>query len=133
MIVNDRETVREIETVFAAYEAALMDYDPDALDAFFWNDPRVLRYGEGECLYGHEAIAAFRRTKTSVPNRTLRNTTITTYGRDAATANTEFVHDGETSLGRQSQTWMRMPEGWRIVAAHVSFVENALDGQRPRP
>lgn len=127
MIVNDPEIVREIEELFAAYEAALMSYDPDVLDAFFWNDPRVLRYGEAECLYGHDAIAAFRRTVVAVPKRTLRSTTIMTYGRDAATANTEFVHDGETSLGRQTQTWMRLPEGWRIVAAHVSFVPGALD------
>lgn len=131
MIVNDPEIVREIGELFAAYEAALMDYDPDALDGFFWRDPRVLRYGEGECLYGHEAIRAFRRTKTAVPSRTLRNTTITTYGRDAATANTEFVHDGETALGRQTQTWVRLPEGWRIVAAHVSFLPGEIGNRGP--
>jgi hypothetical protein len=122
MQINDPAIIAEITACFAGYEAALMTYDPDALDAFFWNDPRVLRYGEGECLYGHAAIAAFRRKLTRVPQRILRHTTILTFGRDYATANTEFVHDGETRLGRQTQTWVRMPEGWRITAAHVSFL-----------
>lgn len=122
MVINDPATLAEMEAVFAAYEAALMAYDVDRLDAFFWHDPRVARFGEGECLYGIEAIARFRRTKTSVPNRTLRNTLITTFGRDHARADTEFVHEGETALGRQTQTWVRMPEGWRIVSAHVSFL-----------
>lgn len=123
MQINDPTIIAEIEACFARYEAALGQYDPDTLDGFFWNDPRVIRYGEGECLYGHEAIAAFRRTVSTLPQRSLRNTTIMTFGRDYATANTEFVHDGETRLGRQTQTWVRMPEGWRITAAHVSFLD----------
>lgn len=122
MKINDPAIVAEIETCFARYEAALMNYDPDTLDGFFWNDECVLRYGECECLYGHDAIATFRRQVSSLPRRGLRNTTIMTYGRDFATANTEFVHDGETRLGRQTQTWVRMSEGWRISAAHVSFL-----------
>lgn len=124
MKINDPAIVTEIEACFARYEAALMTYDPDTLDGFFWNDARVLRYGEGECLYGHEAIAAFRRRVTSLPQRALRNTTFMTYGSNYATANTEFVHHGETRLGRQSQTWVRMSEGWRITAAHVSFLSD---------
>lgn len=122
MKINDPAIVAEIGACFAKYEAALMNYDPDMLDHFFWADERVLRYGEGECLYGHDAIATFRRQVSSLPSRALRNTTIMTYGRDFATANTEFVHDGVTRLGRQTQTWVRMPEGWRITAAHVSFL-----------
>jgi hypothetical protein len=122
MRINDPAIVAEIEVLFASYESALRTYDPATLDGHFWNDPRVLRYGEGECLYGHAAIAAFRRSVTTLPQRTLRHTTILTYGRDFATANTEFVHDGTTRLGRQTQTWVRMPEGWRITAAHVSFL-----------
>ncbi|MEO1091365.1 MAG: oxalurate catabolism protein HpxZ [Pseudomonadota bacterium] len=120
--VDDPKVIAELQALFAAYESALMDYDPDRLDAFFWKDARVARYGEGECLYGHDAIAAFRRTMTSVPKRALRNTRIHTYGRDFATADTEFVHDGETRLGRQTQNWVRFTEGWRIVSAHVSFL-----------
>ncbi|MCR9085672.1 MAG: DUF3225 domain-containing protein [Rhodobacteraceae bacterium] len=83
---------------------------------------------KGECLYGHLAIAAFRRTLTSLPQRTLRNTTIMTNGTDVVTANTEFVHVGKTRLGRSTQTWVRMPEGWRIAAAHGSFL---LGGSAP--
>ncbi|PWR02095.1 oxalurate catabolism protein HpxZ [Meridianimarinicoccus roseus] len=122
MKIDAPEVIAEIAACFARYEAALMTYDPDALDAFFWKDARVLRFGEGECLYGHDAIARFRRTMTQVPQRTLRRTTFTSFGTDFGTANTEFVHDRETRLGRQSQTWVRLPEGWRIVAAHVSFL-----------
>jgi len=122
MLINDPAIVAEIQACFARYEAALMTYDPDTLDSFFWNDPRVLRFGEGECLYGHAAIATFRRTVARVPQRSLRQTTIMTYGRNFATANTEFLHDGETRLGRQTQTWVRMAEGWRISAAHISFL-----------
>lgn len=122
MEINTPAIVAEIEDCFARYEAALGQYDPDTLDGFFWNDPRVIRYGEGECLYGHEAIATFRRTVITLPQRSLRHTTIMTFGSDYATANTEFVHDGETCLGRQTQTWVRLDEGWRITAAHVSFL-----------
>jgi len=124
MQINDPVILAEIRDCLTRYEAALMTYDPATLDGFFWRDPRVLRYGEGGCLYGHDAIAAFRRTVATVPQRTLRNTTFLTFGRDFATANTEFVHDGETALGRQTQTWVRMQEGWRITAAHVSFLGN---------
>lgn len=122
MLINDPAIVAEIRDCFARYETALMANDVDMLNHFFWEDPQVLRYGEGQCLYGHEAIAAFRRSVKTIPNRSLRNTTIMTYGRDFATANTEFVHDGETRLGRQTQTWVRMAQGWRITAAHVSFL-----------
>lgn len=122
-VVDDPAVLAEVRAVFEAYEDALMAYDVDRLDAFFWRDPRVVRYGEGECQYGHEAIAAFRRTKSTVPQRSLRNTAIRTFGTDFAVANTEFVHHGETRLGRQAQTWVRTEHGWRIVAAHVSFLD----------
>ncbi|MBJ3777633.1 oxalurate catabolism protein HpxZ [Acuticoccus mangrovi] len=124
--INDPEIVKEVEAAFQGYEAALMANDLENLDAYFWQDPQVLRYGAGECLYGHEAIAAYRRTRKTIPQRTLRNTTIMTYGRDFATANTEFVREGNARLGRQTQTWVRMPEGWRIVAAHVSLMDEGV-------
>ncbi|MEM8664645.1 MAG: AtzH-like domain-containing protein, partial [Pseudomonadota bacterium] len=90
--------------------------------SFFWQDPRVLRYGIAENLYGHEDIATFRRSRTTVAARTLHNTTIMTYGAHYGTANTEFRHEGDPRIGRQTQTWVRMADGWQIVAAHVSWL-----------
>ena len=95
----------------------------DVLDELFWRSPHTLRYGVAENLYGWEQIAAFRAGRSPAGlARTLQNTVITTYGRDCATANTEFCRDSTPKVGRQSQTWVRMPEGWRIVAAHVSLI-----------
>ncbi len=93
------------------------------LDALFWNSPHTLRYGAGENLYGYEAIRAVRaaRSPQGLARRVLR-TVVTTYGQDFATANLEFQRDGSDRPGRQSQTWMRTPEGWRVVAAHVSLM-----------
>ena len=122
MIVNDPQTLAELTALFEAYEEALTRNDLDALDAFFWPSPQVLRFGAGESLYGIEAIRQFRANRRGgSPKRALITTTITTFGRDFGTANTEFARDGETRVGRQSQTWVRLPEGWRIVAAHVSL------------
>jgi hypothetical protein len=122
MIVNDPDIVREVTEAFLRYESALLGNDLAALDAFFWQSPLALRYGVGERLYGHEAIVAFRMArKGGSPQRTLGNTVITTFGADFATANTEFYRVGEKRIGRQSQTWVRMIEGWRVVSAHVSL------------
>lgn len=114
----------EVAEAFAGYERALMGYDPDALDDFFWRDDRAVRFGIAESLYGHAAIAAYRRSRTTVPQRVLSNTRIVAIGRDAATVNTEFRYPGDLRVGRQSQVWARLPEGWRVVAAHVSFQED---------
>jgi hypothetical protein len=123
MITNDPEIVAEVRALFDRYETALMDNDVATLNALFWNSPHTLRYGVGENLYGHKAIAAFRSSRAGgAPQRALRNTTIQTFGRDYATANTEFIRSGGTRIGRQTQTWERLPEGWRIVAAHVSLL-----------
>ena len=105
MKINDPAITAEIEAAFADYERALMSYDPQALIDAFWSDPRALRYGIAENLYGHADIAAYRRSIERVSDRTLSNTTIMTYGRDCATANTEFRHDGDPRTGRQTQTW----------------------------
>ena len=122
MIVNDPEILSEVSAQFARYETALMENDIAVLDGLFWNSPLTLRFGVGERLYGHDAITAFRRGRPGgSPQRQLRRTVISTFGTDFATADTEFQRDGETRIGRQSQTWVRMPEGWRIVAAHVSL------------
>lgn len=123
MIVNDPEVVAEVQAAFDRYEAALMANDLDALDALFWRSPQVIRFGPGQNLYGIEAIQAFRTARVGgSPQRALANTVITTFGRDFATANTEFQRLGAPRPGRQSQTWARLAEGWRVVAAHISFL-----------
>lgn len=116
------EIVAEVRAAFERYEAALVGNDVAALDDFFWRDSRALRYGIAESLYGHDAIARFRAARSAIDlSRDLFNTVITTYGRDCATVNTEYKRKASGRLGRQSQTWVRFPVGWRIVAAHVSF------------
>jgi hypothetical protein len=122
VIVNDPLVVAEVAAEFERYETALLANDTATLDALFWNSPLTLRYGVGERLYGYDAIAAFRQTRTGgSPKRVLANTIITTFGHDFATANTEFHRTGEPRIGRQSQTWVRTANGWRIVSAHVSL------------
>lgn len=122
MIINDPAILAEITVVFARYETALIENDVATLDALFWNSPLALRYGVGERLYGHAAIAAFRQARSGgSPCRYILKQAITTYGADFATADIEFQREGETRIGRQSQSWVRMPEGWRIVAAHISL------------
>ncbi len=125
--INIPEIVQEVTAAFYRYEKALNANDVAVLDELFWNNALTLRYGIGEQLYGHAEIAAFRsgRDPKSVADRELLKVWIVTYGRDFGTANCEFRRHGDTRLGRQSHTWMRTPEGWRIVAAHVSFVGNA--------
>lgn len=114
----------EVQAVFARYEDALVNNRIEVLDELFWTDPRTIRYGAGENLYGIEAIRAFRNARPSQGlARTLQRTVITTYGRDVATAMTEFRRAGSPKVGRQSQTWVRMAEGWRVVAAHVSVID----------
>ncbi|MEI9892119.1 MAG: oxalurate catabolism protein HpxZ [Caulobacteraceae bacterium] len=123
MTINEPEIVAEVAAAFAAYEAALMANDVPALDALFWASPQVLRYGVGENLYGQDEIVAFRKARPGgSPQRTLTRTVITTFGRDYATANTEFARAGSSRIGRQSHAWARLPQGWRIVAAHVSMM-----------
>ena len=121
--VNLPEPLAELSAAFAAYERALLANDIEALNALFWESPLTLRYGVNELLYSHAEIAQFRRTRGPVDSRrTLRNTRITTFGTDFGTANTEYTPFGTERVGRQSQTWVRMPQGWKIVSAHVSFL-----------
>lgn len=121
--INIPEVVAEVTETFMAYERALIANDVAALDKLFWDSPLTLRYGVGENLYGHKAIAAFRIGRPVIDmTRRLINAVITTYGRDAATANTEFQRVGATMTGRQSHVWLRTEQGWRIAAAHVSFL-----------
>ncbi len=122
----DRPDIKaEVEAAFAAYEQALITNDVAVLDALFLESDRTIRYGMGENLYGHDEIAAFRAGRPSAGlQRTLDRTVITTYGPDMATAWTLFRRPSTPSkIGRQSQVWMRTPDGWRVVAAHVSLID----------
>lgn len=123
MEINIPEVVAEVTAAFERYEKALVSNDVAVLDELFWNSPHTLRYGVTENLYGYDAIATFRKNRSAANlERSLTNTVITTYGRDFATANTEFQRQGVSSTGRQSQTWIRTQEDWRIVCAHVSLL-----------
>jgi hypothetical protein len=124
MEINLPDVVAEVEAAFARYEAALISNDVRVLDSCFWESPQVIRYGMGENLYGAAEIAAFRAARPSVGlMRTLSRTVITTFGRDYATASTQFHREtAPGKIGRQMQTWVRLPEGWRVVAAHVSLI-----------
>jgi hypothetical protein len=123
MEINRLEVVRDVTASFEQYERALMDNDIAVLDQLFWDSPDVVRYGPGETLHGIEAIRQFRKGRevTDIA-RVLENTVITTFGDSFATCFTEYRRTGSGRAGRQSQTWARLPEGWRIVAAHVSLL-----------
>lgn len=123
LAINLPEVVAEVEALCTRYEHALVTNDIAVLDELFWVSPHTLRYGTGENLYGHAQIAAFRAKRPSSGlARAVLRTVITTFGRDFATANLEFQRTSQAHPGRQSQTWVRLPEGWRIVAAHVSVL-----------
>ena len=124
MDVDLPDVLAEVTEQFERYEKALVNNDIAVLGELFRNDARTLRYGVGEILYGYEAISAFRAARSPIGlGRTTDKTVITTYGRDTAVASTLFYRDSlPGKVGRQMQTWVRFPEGWRIVAAHVSII-----------
>ena len=122
--VNNPEALAELTAAFEAYERALVGNDIGSLNRMFWESPLTLRYGTraDELLRSHAEIAEFRRARGAIDQRrTLRNTRIVTFGDDFGVANTEYVPAGSDRIGRQSQTWMRTADGWKIVCAHVSF------------
>jgi hypothetical protein len=121
MQINTPNALAEVKEVFVRYEQAVIHNDIAVLDELFWNNPLTLRYGIAENLYGFNSIQSFRASRSKGVERTLNNTVITTYGNDFATANTEFKSVGNSRNGRQSQTWIRTSDGWRIVSAHVSW------------
>jgi hypothetical protein len=129
MQVDIPEVVAEVTGQFERYEQALVSNDVAVLDALFRPDPRTLRYGIAENLYGHDAIMAFRAGRSPVGlMRKLEKTVITSYGRDTAVASTLFHRDSMSGkVGRQMQTWVRFADGWRIVAAHVSAIDQPRD------
>ena len=125
MQIDLPDVLAEVTAQFARYEKALVSNDVAVLDALFRPDARTLRYGIGENLYGYDAIRAFRAARSPIGlNRRTAKTVITTYGRDTAVASTLFYRDTlPGKVGRQMQTWVRFPEGWKIVAAHVSVID----------
>jgi hypothetical protein len=127
MEINLPDVKIEVEAAFAKYEAALMSNDVETLQSLFWNSDRTIRYGIGENLYGYQEIGAFRAARSPLGlERTTSRTIITTFGLDFATASTLF-HRQTTpgKVGRQMQAWARTPDGWRVVAAHVSVIDTA--------
>ncbi len=124
MDINLPHVHAEVSAVFARYEDALVHNKVEVLDELFWPSEHTVRYGVAENLIGIEAIRAFRASRPSQGlARKLHHTVITTYGHDFATAMTEFRREGGNKLGRQSQTWTRFSQGWRVVAAHVSLID----------
>jgi hypothetical protein len=126
MRINDPEIIAELQSLYPKYEAALIANDAEALTRMFWASPHALRFGVGENLYGIEQIDAFRKGRSPANlARTVMRLDIVTFGRDFGSITLEFERavDGKIISGRQSQVWVRFPEGWRIVSAHVSVLE----------
>jgi hypothetical protein len=130
MEINLPDVVAEVAAAFDTYEDALVNNKVDILDGLFRDAPQTIRYGATENLYGYEEIKAFRAGRSPVAlGRTLSKTVITTYGRDFAVASTLYERPSAPGrIGRQMQTWVRFPEGWRVVAAHVSLMEQPKQG-----
>ena len=125
MKINQPLTLQEVEQVFYAYEKALVGNDVTKLDELFWNNAATLRYGATENLLGYDAIRAFRLQRPSANlTRTVTSRHITTFGTDCAVANITFTKAGESRIGRQTQTWVKFPDGWHVVAAHVSWMDS---------
>jgi hypothetical protein len=121
MTIDDPDVLAEVRAAFAAYEAALMADDVPAMDRLFHDAPSTVRFGVGEVLYGADEIRAFRRGRGGSPQRRLGRVAIHSYGRDFATADAEFFRAGSDRRGRQSQSWVRFADGWKVVSAHVSL------------
>ena len=129
MDIDLPEVVAEVRAAFERYERALVSNDVETLDAIFRDDPRTIRYGATENVYGYDEIRKFRAGRSPVGLiRTLSNTVITTYGRDYAVASTLFRRDTVPGkIGRQTQTWVRFADGWRVVVGHVSVIDEPAE------
>ncbi len=124
MRINRPEVLAEVWAAYRRYEDALIAADAATLDELFWNSEHTLRYGPAEMLRGHSEIAAFNARRRPNADRALADTIVTTYGEDFATASTLYTNVPKGKIGRQMQSWARMPEGWRVVAAHVSVIDS---------
>ncbi|CAB3764734.1 oxalurate catabolism protein HpxZ [Paraburkholderia humisilvae] len=124
MLINDPATHQAVSAAFDAYEIALTTNDVAMLDTLFWDSPHTLRYGATENLHGYDEIRAFRAQRPGGKlMRTIVERSITTFGYDYAVANITFTRDGEARIGRQSQSWVKIGDDWRVVAAHVSWMD----------
>lgn len=125
MEIDLPEVVAEVKAAFDRYEKALTTNDVAALNSIFRDAPQTIRYGIAENLYGYAEIAGFRAARSPVGvMRSISKTVITTYGRDFAVASTLFARETVPGkVGRQMQTWVRFPDGWHVVAAHVSLID----------
>jgi ketosteroid isomerase-like protein len=121
MRIDDPRLLAEVTTAFHEYERALMADDVAAMDALFHDAPTTNRYGVGEVLYGIEEIREFRKGRGGSPQRTLGKVAITVYGDSFATADAEFFREGSDRRGRQTQSWVKFADGWKVVSAHVSL------------
>jgi hypothetical protein len=128
VVIDDPAVVAEVWQVFLRYEVALVAGDRAVLDELFWSDPAAVRFGVADRQRGGAAIRAWRAAQGPLPGRVRTHTAVTTFGSDTASVTTLFHYPGRPQVGRQSQTWVRLPEGWRIVSAHVSEVPAGSDG-----
>jgi hypothetical protein len=123
MTINEPKILAEVSAAFERYDRAVNDNDVEVLTESFWNSPLTVRYGIAEQLYGYEQIGQFRVSNRLQNQRRERvRVLITTFGNDFATASCEYRRRESGRIGRQMQTWIRTPDGWRVVAAHVSFL-----------
>ncbi|WP_237217122.1 oxalurate catabolism protein HpxZ [Falsiroseomonas oryziterrae] len=129
MQLDDPVVLAEVRAVFDRYEAALMANDSAVLDEIFWADPRTVRFGIAEILYGHEAIRAFRASVRHYAQRVQRRVHIVAFGRDFAATHLEYERVGTGLIGRETKIMARMPEGWRVVSAHVSLLGQGDPGR----
>jgi len=123
--INLPDVLAELHEIYPRYEKALVNNDVETLMAMFWASPFVMRFGAAENLYGHEELEQFRKSRpASNLARTVKRLEIVAFGLDFGSVTLEFERDTDKGLvcGRQSQVWVRLPEGWRIVAAHVSML-----------
>ena len=127
MQINRPDVLAEVWLAYRRYEAALLAADVKTLDELFWDSAHTIRFGVDEIIYGHPAIAAFNARRRPNTDRALGDIVVTTYGEDFATASTLFLDVPEGKIGRQMQSWARMPDGWRVVAAHVSVIDKPVE------
>jgi hypothetical protein len=131
MEINIPDVVAEVKEAFLRYQHAVDTNDVETMNTLFWNSPFTVRFAPNGTLIGHAAIASYRQTRANSPTeRKLQNTVITTFGRDFASTNTESIKVGKRNVSRQSQTWVRTPQSWRIAAAHVSDQPEAVKGTK---
>jgi len=132
MELDDPSVLAEVRAVFDRYETALMTNDTATLDAIFWADPRTVRFGIAEILYGHDAIRAFRGSVKAYAQRVQRKVHIVAFGRDAAATHLEYERVGTGLIGRETKIMARLAEGWRVVSAHVSLLGQGDPGREIR-